>query len=128
MPCSKLLEKHPAKLVLMPHTYQVRDFVPKLATRPANHRHQRRHRIPLRSRQAALHAPDVSRKIRRRRELRRQRPVLRHLPKTAPTAPIKSKPEQPPRQLKTVNVEIPDGIIRNKPEEVFKESQNKPSI
>src|ERR1700687_6218515 len=25
------LEKHPAKLVLMPHTYQVRDFVPKLA-------------------------------------------------------------------------------------------------
>src|ERR1700692_1556257 len=26
------LEKHPAKLVLMPHTYQVRDFVPKLAT------------------------------------------------------------------------------------------------
>src|SRR5437016_6069914 len=26
------LGKHPAKLVLMPHTYQVRDFVPKLAT------------------------------------------------------------------------------------------------
>ncbi len=26
------LEQHPAKLVLMPHTYQVRDFVPKLAT------------------------------------------------------------------------------------------------
>src|SRR5271166_336550 len=25
-------EKHLAKLVLMPHTYQVRDFVPKLAT------------------------------------------------------------------------------------------------
>jgi electron transfer flavoprotein alpha subunit len=24
--------QHPAKLVLMPHTYQVRDFVPKLAT------------------------------------------------------------------------------------------------
>src|SRR5580658_3655562 len=28
----QFLEKHPAKLVLMPHTYQVRDFVPKLAT------------------------------------------------------------------------------------------------
>ena len=26
------LEKHPASLVLMPHTYQVRDFVPKLST------------------------------------------------------------------------------------------------
>jgi electron transfer flavoprotein alpha subunit len=26
------LGKHPAKLALMPHTYQVRDFVPKLAT------------------------------------------------------------------------------------------------
>src|ERR1700675_343632 len=26
------LEKHPVNLVLMPHTYQVRDFVPKLAT------------------------------------------------------------------------------------------------
>src|SRR5467141_3755483 len=24
------MEKHPAKLVLMPHTYQVRDFAPKL--------------------------------------------------------------------------------------------------
>ncbi len=28
----EFLHKHPAKLVLMPHTYQVRDFVPKLAT------------------------------------------------------------------------------------------------
>ena len=26
----QFLEKHPARLVLMPHTYQVRDFVPKL--------------------------------------------------------------------------------------------------
>jgi len=28
----QFLTSHPAKLVLMPHTYQVRDFVPKLAT------------------------------------------------------------------------------------------------
>ncbi len=28
----QFLSSHPAKLVLMPHTYQVRDFVPKLAT------------------------------------------------------------------------------------------------
>jgi electron transfer flavoprotein alpha subunit len=28
----EFLASHPAKLVLMPHTYQVRDFVPKLAT------------------------------------------------------------------------------------------------
>src|SRR6204780_5007392 len=28
----EFLAKHPATLVLMPHTYQVRDFVPKLAT------------------------------------------------------------------------------------------------
>src|SRR5271157_3352118 len=28
----EFLGKHPAKVVLMPHTYQVRDFVPKLAT------------------------------------------------------------------------------------------------
>src|SRR4051812_44749778 len=28
----QFLESHPVKLVLMPHTYQVRDFVPKLAT------------------------------------------------------------------------------------------------
>src|SRR5215472_201657 len=28
----EFLSTHPAKLVLMPHTYQVRDFVPKLAT------------------------------------------------------------------------------------------------
>src|ERR1700691_3359965 len=28
----EFLAKHPANLVLMPHTYQVRDFVPKLAS------------------------------------------------------------------------------------------------
>src|SRR5271167_5031465 len=28
----EFFRKHPAKLVLMPHTYQVRDFVPTLAT------------------------------------------------------------------------------------------------
>ena len=28
----QFLEKRPARLVLMPHTYQVRDFIPKLAT------------------------------------------------------------------------------------------------
>jgi electron transfer flavoprotein alpha subunit len=28
----EFLTEHPAKVVLMPHTYQVRDFVPKLAT------------------------------------------------------------------------------------------------
>src|SRR2546422_11039107 len=28
----QFLSSHPSKLVLMPHTYQVRDFVPKLAT------------------------------------------------------------------------------------------------
>src|ERR1700675_2186461 len=29
----EFLGSHPARLVLMPHTYQVRDFVPKLATK-----------------------------------------------------------------------------------------------
>ena len=32
MGLKEFLAKHPAKVVLMPHTYQVRDFVPKLAT------------------------------------------------------------------------------------------------
>ena len=34
----QFLASHPAKLVLMPHTYQVRDFVPKLATAMAEYR------------------------------------------------------------------------------------------
>ena len=40
----EFLAKHPAKLVLMPHTYQVRDFVPEAGDGPANHGHQRRDR------------------------------------------------------------------------------------
>ncbi len=43
----EFLAKHPAKLVLMPHTYQVRDFVPKLATALRNDGHQRRDRSPV---------------------------------------------------------------------------------
>ena len=41
----QFLASQPAKLVLMPHTYQVRDFVPKLATSDGTNRHQRLHRI-----------------------------------------------------------------------------------
>ena len=35
----EFLSKHPAKLVLMPHTYQVRDFCPQTGDRAANYRH-----------------------------------------------------------------------------------------
>ena len=39
----QLIAAKQPKLVLMPHTYQVRDFVPKLATCDGTHGHQRLH-------------------------------------------------------------------------------------
>ncbi len=91
------LEKHPARLVLMPHTYQVRDFVPKLATALGG-----------------KFVADVS---------------------FAGTGPCfvtfqngafrvdKVEAGGSAAPVETVNVDVPEGTVRNKPQEVFKEAK-----
>ena len=111
------------KLVLMPHTYQVRDFVPKLATAMGRTVISDCHRLQERRRQAAVHAPDVPGQIRRRRQLRRRRAVVRRPSRTARFAETKWKREPARPRSKPSHVEIADGVVRNKPQEVFKEAK-----
>ena len=56
----QVIEAAKPDLVLLPHTYQVRDFAPK-TRRVSWQRHDRRlHRLPLRERQTRFCAADVS--------------------------------------------------------------------
>ncbi len=116
------LGKHPAKVVLMPHTYQVRDFVPKLAT--------------------ALETTAISDVIGVRYEggkllFTRQMFQGKFVADVsfAGVGPCfvtfqngsfradKVEAGASPAPVETVNVDIPDGVVRNKPQEVFKEAK-----
>src|SRR5271167_3628208 len=118
----QFLEKHPAKLVLMPHTYQVRDFVPKLAT--------------------ALQTTAISDVIGVRSEggklvFTRQMFQGKFVADVsfAGSGPCfvtfqngsfradKVEAGEAPAPVETVNVEIPEAVVRNKPQEVFKEAK-----
>jgi electron transfer flavoprotein alpha subunit len=118
----EFLEKHPAKLVLMPHTYQVRDFVPKLAT--------------------ALQTTAVSDVIGGRYEsgkllFTRQMFQGKFVADVsfAGTGPCfvtfqngsfradKVEAGATSAPVETVNINVPDGIVRNQPQEVFKEAK-----
>jgi electron transfer flavoprotein alpha subunit len=118
----EFLEKHPARLVLMPHTYQVRDFVPKLAT--------------------ALQSTAISDVIGVRLEGGKLL-FTRQMFQGKFVADVSFAGSGPcfvtfqngsfradaveagaaPAPVETVNVEIPDGVVRNKPQEVFKEAK-----
>ena len=118
----QFLAKHPAKLVLMPHTYQVRDFVPKLAT--------------------ALESTAISDVIGAKYEASKllftrqmfQGKFVADVSFTG-TGPCfvtfqngsyradKVEAGAAPAPVETVNVDVPDGVVRNKPQEVFKESK-----
>ena len=116
------LAKHPAKLVLMPHTYQVRDFVPKLAT--------------------ALGTTAISDVIGYKRDgvkllFTRQMFQGKFVADVSfsGSGPCfvtfqngafrgdKAEAGGSPAPVETVNVDVADGAIRNKPEEVFKEAK-----
>ena len=118
----QFLEKHPAKLVLMPHTYQVRDFVPKLAT--------------------ALKTMAISDVIGCKYEggkllFTRQMFQGKFVADVsfAGTGPCfatfqngsfradKAESGAAAAPIETVNVDVPDGTVRNKPQEVFKEAK-----
>ena len=118
----QLVETKQPKLVLMPHTYQVRDFVPKLAT--AMHRtvisdctgfkFENGKLVFTRQMFQGKFAADVS--------FNSDAPWFATFQNGAFRGD-KAEAGASPAPVKTVNVEIADGVIRNKPQEVFKEAK-----
>ena len=116
------LGKHPAKLVLMPHTYQVRDFVPKLATAmettaitdAIGYRHENGKVAFTRQMFQGKFAADVSFAGSGPCFVTFQNGSFRGDKVEAGAAPA---------PVEKVNVEVPDGVVRNKPQEVFKEAK-----
>ena len=116
------LAKHPAKLVLMPHTYQVRDFVPKLATALGTtaisdvigYKHEGGKLLFTRQMFQGKFVADVS--------FNGSGPCFVTFQNGAFRGD-KAEAGGLPAPVETVNVDVADGAIRNKPEEVFKEAK-----
>ena len=110
------------KLVLMPHTYQVRDFIPKLATAMGRtaisdcigYKKVGEKLVFTRQMFQGKLAADVSFTSEAPWFVTFQNGAFRgdKVEAGASAAPVE-----------TVNVDIPDGVIRNKPQEIFKEAK-----
>ncbi len=120
----EFLEKHPAKLVLMPHTYQVRDFVPKLATAlqttaisdAIGCRVENGKLLFMRQMFQGKFVADVSFAGTGPCFVTFQNGSFR-ADKVEAGAGTTSAP------VEAVNVEIPDGVVRNHPQQVFQEAK-----
>jgi electron transfer flavoprotein alpha subunit len=118
----EFLAKHPAQLVLMPHTYQVRDFVPKLAaalkstaiTDVVGCRNEGGKMLFTRQMFQGKFVADVSFAGDGPCFVTFQNGAFRgdQVEAGSAAAPVES-----------VNVEIPENVVRNKPQEVFKEAK-----
>ena len=118
----EFLGKHPAKLALMPHTYQVRDFVPKLATAlqttaisdVVGFNYEGGKLLFTRQMFQGKFVADVSFAGSGPYFVTFQNGSFRadKVETSAALAPIE-----------TVNVDIPDNVVRNRPQEVFKEAK-----
>ena len=116
----QFLGTHPAKVVLMPHTYQVRDFVPKLATAMGTTaisdavgcRYEGGKLLVTRQMFQGKFVADVS--------FTGTGPLFVTFQNGAFRAD-KVEAGAAPAPVETVSVEVPDGVVRNKPQEVFKE-------
>lgn len=118
----QFLESRQPKLVLLPHTYQVRDFVPKLATAMGRtvisdcigFKHEGGRLLFTRQMFQGKFAADVSFTSDAPWFVTFQNGAFRGDKAEAGTAAA---------AVETVNVDIPEGVIRNKPQEVFKEAK-----
>ena len=118
----QFLEKHPAKLVLMPHTYQVRDFVPKLATALKTTaisdvigcKYEGGKLLFTRQMFQGKFVADVSFAGAGPCFVTFQNGSFRADQAEAGAAPA---------PVETVNIDVADGVVRNKPQEVFKEAK-----
>src|SRR5205823_1953757 len=118
----QFIETKQPKLVLMPHTYQVRDFIPKLATVMGRtvisdcvgYKKERDKLLFTRQMFQGKLAADVSFNCEAPWFVTFQNGAFRgdKVEAGASAAPVE-----------TVNVEIGDAVVRNKPQEVFKEAK-----
>ena len=116
------LSKHPAQLVLMPHTYQVRDFVPKLATA-----------MGTTAISDAVGCKYEGGKLTFTRQMFQGKFVADISFAGSGTCFVtfqngsfradKVEMGLAPSPVETVNVDVPDGVVRNRPQEVFKEAK-----
>src|SRR6202030_2279971 len=118
----QFIESKQPKLVLMPHTYQVRDFIPKLATAMGRtaisdcigYKKEGSKLLFTRQMFQGKLAADVS--------FACDAPWLVTF-KNGSCGGDKAEAGASAAPVETVNVQIADGIIRNKPQEVFKEAK-----
>jgi electron transfer flavoprotein alpha subunit len=118
----QFLTSHPAKLVIMPHTYQVRDFIPKLATAMGRaaisdcigYKKDGDKLVFTRQMFQGKLAADVS--------FTSDAPWFATFQNGAYRGD-KVEAGASPAPVETVNVDIAAGDIRNKPQEVFKEAK-----
>ncbi len=118
----EFLGKHPAKLVLMPHTYQVRDFIPKLATTLQTTaisdviaaKYEGGKLLFTRQMFQGKFVADVSFTGSGPCFVTFQNGSFRGDKAEAGTAAA---------PVETVNVDVPNAVVRNKPQEVFKEAK-----
>ena len=118
----EFLQQHPAKLVLMPHTYQVRDFVPKLATAlqttaitdVIGSTYEGGKLLFTRQMFQGKFVADVSFTGTGPCFVTFQNGSFRadKVEAGASAAPVE-----------TVNIDVPESVVRNKPQEVFKEAK-----
>jgi electron transfer flavoprotein alpha subunit len=116
------LEQHPAKLVLMPHTYQVRDFVPKLATAmqttaitdAVGYKYEGGKLLFTRQMFQGKFSADVS--------FAGSGPCFVTF-QNGSFRGDKAESGGSAAPVEKANVDIPDGVVRNKPQEVFKEAK-----
>jgi electron transfer flavoprotein alpha subunit len=118
----QFLATHPARLVLMPHTYQVRDFVPKLATALGTtaisdvigYKYEGGKLLFTRQMFQGKFVADVSFTGTGPGFVTFQNGAFRadKVEMGAAAAPVEA-----------VNVDIADGSVRNRPQEVFKEAK-----
>jgi electron transfer flavoprotein alpha subunit len=118
----QLISSKQPKLVLMPHTYQVRDFVPKLATAVGRavisdcigFKHENGKLLFIRQMFQGKLAADVS--------FNSDAPWFATFQNGAFRGD-KAEDGATPAPVETVKVEIAEGVVRNKPQEVFKEAK-----
>jgi electron transfer flavoprotein alpha subunit len=118
----QFIESKQPKLVLMPHTYQVRDFIPKLATAMGRtaitdcigYKKEGGKLLFTRQMFQGKLAADVSFACDAPWFVTFQNGAFRG-------DKVETGPSAAP--VETVNVQVADGVIRNKPQEVFKEAK-----
>src|SRR3979409_2394055 len=118
----EFLGKHPVNLVLMPHTYQVRDFVPKLATAlqttaitdAIGYKYEGGKLLFTRQMFQGKFVADVSFAGSGPCFVTFQNGSFRADKVEAGTAGA---------TIETINADVPDSVVRNKPQEVFKEAK-----